>query len=176
VTFAISIGLNVLLSGESLGLEQVKQIFQQPLLVFPLVILGLVGGPLSEELGWRGFALDRMVQRWGLYRSSLLLGVIWWVWHLPLFFIRGTTHFNWGLGSGFFWLFLANIFPLTLLISWAYIKNHRSILSAVLVHFMSNFTLSLLFPIPIQVQIFQTILLYLVVVGIQMKLTRWKSN
>lgn len=176
VTFAISIGLNALLAGEAPGLEGLKQIIRQPLWLIPLLILGLLGGPLAEELGWRGFALDRMLKRWGLTRSSLLLGVIWWAWHLPLFFIRGTTQFNWGLGTEFFWLFLANIFPSTFLMSWAYTHNHRSILSAVLLHFMLNFTHSLVFPIPVQVQVFQTILLYLIVIALQVKLIGWKPK
>ena len=49
-----------------------------------LVILSLLGGG-QEEPGWRGFALQRMLERWGPVEASVRLGVIWAVWHLPLF-------------------------------------------------------------------------------------------
>lgn len=44
-------------------------------------------GPLGEELGWRGFALPRLLARTGPWRAALLLGVAWTTWHLPTFFV-----------------------------------------------------------------------------------------
>jgi membrane protease YdiL (CAAX protease family) len=49
----------------------------------------LLGGPLFEEPGWRGFALPRLEARFGPLRASMLLAVIWTGWHLPLFFYPG---------------------------------------------------------------------------------------
>lgn len=67
------------------------------------VALGLVFftfwfGPLPEELGWRGFALDRLQRRTTALRASLILGTLWALWHLPLFYMPGT--YQAGLGAG----------------------------------------------------------------------------
>src|SRR3546814_13856860 len=43
-------------------------------------------GALGEELGWRGFALPRLLALMYARRASLLLGLVWAVWHLPAFF------------------------------------------------------------------------------------------
>lgn len=52
----------------------------------PVTLLStlIVKGPLTEEPGWRGFALPRMLGRWTPLVSSLVLGMVWFVWHLPL--------------------------------------------------------------------------------------------
>jgi len=63
--------------------------------VFPpyVLIMILLGGG-QEELGWRGYILDLMEERLGAWLANLVLGVVWAFWHLPLFFILGTSqHF-----------------------------------------------------------------------------------
>ena len=56
----------------------------------PLLILG----PLSEEIGWRGYALERLQTRWNALTSSLIVGLVWALWHLPLFMMVGTSQYE----------------------------------------------------------------------------------
>jgi len=56
----------------------------------PYVIAMILLGGGQEELGWRGYILDFLEQRLGAWLGNLVLGVIWALWHLPLFFISGT--------------------------------------------------------------------------------------
>ena len=57
----------------------------------PLFFYVLLLNALPEEYGWRGFALDRLQKKSSALSASLILGLIWALWHLPLFFIEGTT-------------------------------------------------------------------------------------
>jgi membrane protease YdiL (CAAX protease family) len=59
-----------------------------------LFVVGFLFGPIAgfaEEIGWSGFALPRMRARYGAYRGSLLLGLIWGVWHLPVIDFLGAA-------------------------------------------------------------------------------------
>ena len=54
----------------------------------------LIGGPLGEEPGWRGFALPRLQAQLGPARASFVLGLLWAVWHLPLFLTKAWSSTN----------------------------------------------------------------------------------
>ena len=54
----------------------------------PVVFLIFFFMQFGEEFGWRGFALDRMQSRWNAVISSLILGILWAIWHLPMFFFK----------------------------------------------------------------------------------------
>ena len=107
------------------------------LMSFPIVLV--VGGPLLEEYGWRGFALDRLQSRWNGLVSSLILGVIWSIWHLPLFLITGTTQ-NLLLNRlpVASMLFFVTVIFLSITFTWFYNNTERSVLGAILLHTMWN--------------------------------------
>lgn len=166
LTLVLSILVSGLLGSEPPGYDALKAIAAQPVELLPLLIVGILGGPLAEELGWRGFALDRMVRRWGWLPATLILAVIWWVWHLPLFFIPGTTQHAWGVFTPEFFIFALNIVPLSVLLAMAYLRNHRSILAAVLVHFLFNFLLSLVYPVGTSVLLYWCLFLWIFAAGL----------
>lgn len=96
--------------------------------------------PFIEELGWRGYLLDRLQENYNALASSLILGVLWSLWHLPTFFIRGSYQASLGIGTPAFWWFFAGIIPLTFVFTWIYNNTNRSTLAVILFHAMVNFT------------------------------------
>ena len=99
------------------------------------IIFTLFSGPLAEELGWRGFALPRLQEKYNALLSSLILGVIWTCWHIPLFFITGATQM-----SIPFPIYLVLVLTLTLYVTWLYNNTRGSLIITVLGHFSYNLT------------------------------------
>ncbi|MGD2057137.1 MAG: type II CAAX endopeptidase family protein [Anaerolineales bacterium] len=158
---ALALGFSRLVGDPLSEFSMLSRLASSPLMLIGTVLLGIVTGPLSEELGWRGFALDALQTRWSPLAASLILAPVWWAWHIPLFFIRGSTQFEWGFGTPSFWLFTIGIIPLSVLLTWVYNQNDRSILAAILLHFSYNFTLGLI-PLSVSVNLYHVILLFIV--------------
>jgi membrane protease YdiL (CAAX protease family) len=166
ILYIVLFSLNSLLGNPLPPFERISQIAANPLLLIGIVITGILTGPLSEELGWRGYALDRLQARWSPLVASLVLAPFWWAWHLPLFFVRGTTQYKWGVGTPDFWYFMLAIVPLTILLTWVYNHNRRSILGAVLLHFMYNFSLGMVYPLSQNMNLLHVILMYAIAIGL----------
>jgi membrane protease YdiL (CAAX protease family) len=88
--------------------------------------------------------LDRLQEKYTALASSLILGIVWSLWHLPTFFIRDSYQASLGIGTPAFWLFFAGIVPLTFVFTWIYNNTNRSTLAVILFHSMVNFTGELL--------------------------------
>ncbi len=71
-------------------LKTLDTFLENPLSIIPFMFLMLIFGPIPEELGWRGYALDHLEQSYSKITASVILGFFWMMWHLPLFFIHGT--------------------------------------------------------------------------------------
>jgi membrane protease YdiL (CAAX protease family) len=103
-----------------------------------LVPVIFVGGPLAEELGWSGYALDRLQERRSALSASLVLGAVGVLWHLPLFFMRGTAQGDMGFGTPLFFAWVVLHVSVKLHRTWVYNNAARSTLAAILLHFMIN--------------------------------------
>jgi membrane protease YdiL (CAAX protease family) len=92
----------------------------------------------GEELGWRGFALPRMAAAMGYARASILLGLIWALWHLPLFYLPGADKYHQS-----FPLWTVNITALSVAMAWLYWKTNGNLLMTMLLHSAVNQTIGI---------------------------------
>lgn len=96
----------------------------------------LDAGPLGEEVGWRGFALPRMLHGRDPLAVAVALGVVWGLWHLPAFAVAGTHQHD--LGMGVVWLVVGTTLS-SVLMTWLYLRTRGSVLVAGIgVHLMNN--------------------------------------
>jgi membrane protease YdiL (CAAX protease family) len=102
--------------------------------IFPVWFL-LIIAPIIEELAWHSYGTDCLRSRMNLFKTSILFGAFWGVWHIPLSTIRDYYQSNL-IATG--WIhgvnFLVSIFPYVLLMNWLYYKAKRNILIAILFH------------------------------------------
>ncbi len=87
------LGLHVLIGG-----DPPERIFAPPP-ALPLLLLGQVWVVVGEEYGWRGFALPRLQSVLGSLGASLVLGLLWAAWHLPMFIVPGSPQFGASFGA-----------------------------------------------------------------------------
>ena len=109
--------------------------------ILPQIIL-IILIAIGEEYGWRGYLLPRLMKRCNVLYSSVILGLIWGIWHFPAYLI-GTGI---PLGMNFF-VFLLWVILGTLFISWIYYYT-RSILTSILAHIGANMAFNYLFLLP----------------------------
>jgi uncharacterized protein len=131
-----------------------------------LVILMLAA--LFEELGWRGYAFDSLQSRSGYLKATLLFGVLWSLWHLPLVLVKDSYQYEICRQSVWFGLnFFLGIIPMGIIISWFCAKNGKSIAAAVLFHFIINISQEMLEVTQVTKSI-ETVVLAVVAVGLIM--------
>ncbi len=103
-----------------------------------LLVLVAVVVPVIEEIGLRGYWFDQLQARWRAFTSSLVLGVVWAAWHVPLVFMTGYYE-----GTTFqpeLWWWLPSIVLTAIVGTWLYNNTHRSVLALIAFHFAGNLT------------------------------------
>ena len=129
------VGLSLLLSMMTGDTLPEIEAFSNPLIIVPAFIYILfLGGPVGEEFGWRGYALDRLQARFNALNSSVLLGIVWGLWHLPLFFIEDQEIYRNVPIIGF----ILGTILLSILFTWVYNNTNGSILAILLFHTTGN--------------------------------------
>lgn len=140
VAFLLPFGIIALVSAGIYNLVSPGAVIAQTIkpwyMIVPFLIMTVFGGGL-EEFGWRGVALPELEKRFNPLVSSLILGVIWTVWHLPLFFLKGFNQYGHN-----FWVFSLGVLGLALILTWLY--NHtKSILMCIIFHASFDMTASM---------------------------------
>jgi len=112
---------------------------QFPVLTATVLFLVFFISALGEELGWSGYVIDPLQERWGALPASLLLGVVWAAWHVvPL--VQAHRSPTWIAWWGLYTV------AARVLIVWFYNNTGKSVVAAALFHTTLNVTW-LLFPI-----------------------------
>ena len=114
-----------------------------------MIVYVFLHGPLGEEPGWRGFALPRLQRLHGPLVASLILGPLWALWHLPMFWVPAWSFPPTLPNIG---LFVIASIPFTIIMTWVFNNTKGSVLMAILLHWIFDFTfviLNLLFTAPI---------------------------
>lgn len=112
-----------------------------PVILIEGIMMGVAAGFL-EEPGWMGFAFPRMKKRHGLIRSSISLGIIHGLWHLPLWFLMMFSDLG-DFWYPFFIAFFVYLVALRVIMAWAYV-NTSSLLLSQLIHVSSTGFLAVL--------------------------------
>jgi membrane protease YdiL (CAAX protease family) len=106
--------------------------FESPAIYLFAMAWGTVWGGGQEELGWRGFLLPVLQDRYSALASSLFVGVAWAGWHLPLFLNANTTHGGWGISQQAIWM--VTIVAGSILWTWMYNGTGGSVLAVAVFH------------------------------------------
>jgi membrane protease YdiL (CAAX protease family) len=130
---ALHIGLYLLLGG-SLLLANGDIPWYGYLLIFPVsVFLGFpFGSGLGEEAGWRGFALPKLLECFLPVTASVILGVVWGLWHIPVLLMSTWEGATQGI------LLFVYVIPLSMIMTWVYCRSRGSAIPVMLMHTGGN--------------------------------------
>jgi membrane protease YdiL (CAAX protease family) len=106
---------------------------------FVPVLLLLLLAAIFEELGWRGYAFDSLQSRYNLFTASIMFSILWSLWHLPLILVNNSYQYEIFHQSIWFAVnFFVGVIPMGVIISWICPKNRKSVMAAILFHFIIN--------------------------------------
>lgn len=127
---ALSLFLYLIIEGKPLEIAEAPTL---PM-IFGFLMISLITGAMGEELGWRGFALPWLQTKVNALWSSLIVGFLWGLWHLPLWFA--------GLGweEYSFWLFTYNCIALSVIMTWICNNTKGNMVLITIIHLFYNYS------------------------------------
>lgn len=129
-----NVDLNLSSIPRGMGLEDNDILISFLLSPIFFLLTTFLGGPIAEELGWRGFAQEKLQHKYGVIPASLIIGCFWILWHLPLMIFLPQ-----GIGHMPIIAYVIVMMNMSVLFGWLYNKTRGSILLAVLFHAGMNF-------------------------------------
>lgn len=140
----LALGLHRLLGGAEInfGATYASQIFGAEMALWAVIVPFFVVDLLTngEEIGWRGYALPRLLERYSALIASLVIGAVWALWHLPKFLTAGSAH------DYPFILFIIDVLAKAIIFTWLAVHTRQSLLLASLMHAAIN-TSAVLLPL-----------------------------
>ncbi|WP_366924031.1 CPBP family intramembrane metalloprotease [Metallumcola ferriviriculae] len=137
----LSVLISIVLSlpfGGSISQLQLAEGFSFSTGIVPVLLL-LILAASFEELGWRGYAFDSLQSRYSIFTASITFSILWSLWHFPLIFVNNSYQYEIFQESIWFAVnFFVSIIPMGVIISWMCIKNRKSVIAAILFHFIVN--------------------------------------
>ena len=145
----LAVGMSILMGGDTPVVDNTVfgVLFLFSFMIFP-------GSALGEELGWRGFVLPRMQARHSALKASLLIGILWGPWHLPLWLTGSEGH-----PISLYVPFVVAVVASSVFYTWLYNNTGGSLLIVVLYHAASNLPITVLIT-PLGSQMAQPFLIY----------------
>jgi uncharacterized protein len=145
----LAVGVSVLMGGDTPVVDNsiFGVLFLFAFMIFP-------GSALGEEIGWRGFVLPRMQARHSALKASLLIGILWGPWHLPLWLTGSEGH-----PISLYVPFVVAVVASSVFYTWLYNNTGGSLLIVVLYHAASNLPITVLIS-PLGSQMAQPFLIY----------------
>jgi membrane protease YdiL (CAAX protease family) len=111
-----------------------------PWLLFPFALLSsLLGGPIAEETGWRGYLVPYLQKRTTALLTGICVGIIWAIWHFPAFYVQGIALAIAETGQPLAMLrYLLTAIPVGVLFVWLFNNTRGSLLISILFHASLN--------------------------------------
>ena len=142
LVFAVIIVCSILLSllfGQSLSQFSFTEDFSFTGVGIGTALVTILVASIIEEVGWKGYCEDSIGQYMNWFWESLLFGILWSLWHLPLILIEGTYQAGLMVNPLYVINFFVSGIPLGYIITWVYLVSDRSILACMLFHLFVNF-------------------------------------
>jgi membrane protease YdiL (CAAX protease family) len=104
-----------------------------PIIATPILFLIFFIMALGEEVGWQGYTFDPMEKRWNTLNASIVLGIIWAIWHIPLLVLYNPA-------GGSLWIAGQCILMVVMrvLIVWIFNNTGKSVFATILIHAVDN--------------------------------------
>ncbi len=142
IVFAIVIVCSILLSlpfGQSLAQFSFTEGFSFTGVGIAGAFITITIASIIEEVGWKGYCEDSIGNYMNWFWESMIFGVLWSLWHLPLIFIQGTYQAGLMVNPLYVINFFVSGIPMGFVITWVYLESDRSILACMIFHFFVNF-------------------------------------
>jgi membrane protease YdiL (CAAX protease family) len=164
VIFLIGIGITLTFGQPVAWMPLPTGIELVGLIILTFLYTFFFGAGTNEEPGWRGFALPKLQLKYSPLVASLILGLIWGLWHAPIYIPQYDSVFR-------FILFLLNTIKIAIVLTWFYNRTGGSVLSTALLHTIGNLTFEFI-PTTFASEIIQLVIMILLIFIDRM----WKKN